>query len=97
MQLTKVATAFAFCVTENSTLTLGAVSNNLIVYLAPGATLDIRKGMQENVISYWPYESEIVENGNNNFSFQNSNAAIYLSAGSKVKAADLTLISGAAC
>lgn len=85
----------AFCVTENSTLTLGAVSNNLIVYLAPGATLDIRKGMQENVISYWPYESEIVENGNNSFSFQNANAAIYLSAGSKVKATDLTLISGA--
>ena len=85
----------AFCVTENSTLTLGAVSNNLIVYLAPGATLDIRKGMQENVINWWPYESEIVENGNNSFSFQNSHAAIYLSAGSKVKATDLTLISGA--
>ena len=85
----------AFCVTENSTLTLGAVSNNLIVYLAPGATLDIRKGLQENVISWWPYESEIVENGNNSFSFQNSHAAIYLSAGSKVKATDLTLISGA--
>lgn len=86
----------AFCVTENSTLTLGAVSNNLIVYLAPGATLDIRKGMQENITSYYPtYESEIVENGNNSFSFQNSHAAIYLSAGSKVKATDLTLISGA--
>ncbi len=81
--------------TENSTLTLGAVSNNLIVYLAPGATLDIRKGLQENVISWWPYESEIVENGNNSFSFQNSHAAIYLSNGSKVKATDLTLISGA--
>ena len=84
-----------FCVTENSTLTLGAVSNNLIVYLAPGATLDIRKGMQENVIKWYPYESEIVENGNNSFSFQNSHAAIYMSNGSKVKATDLTLISGA--
>lgn len=83
------------CVTENSTLTLGAVSNNLIVYLAPGATLDIRKGLKENVINWWPYESEIVENGNNSFSFQNSHAAIYLSAGSKVKATDLTLINGA--
>ena len=85
----------AFCVTENSTLTLGAVSNNLIVYLAPGATLDIRKGKTENVTNWWPYESEIVDNGNNSFSFQNANAAIYLSAGSKVKATDLTLIAGA--
>lgn len=85
-----------FCVTENSTLTLGAVSNNLIVYLAPGATLDIRKGLQEQVTSYWPtYESKIVETGSNSFSFQNSHAAIYLSAGSKVKATDLTLIAGA--
>ena len=84
-----------FCVTENSTLTLGAVSNNLIVYLAPGATLDIRKGMEEHVINWWPKESEIVETGNNTFSFQNSNAAIYMSNGSKVKATDLTLISGA--
>ena len=84
-----------FCVTEKSTLTLGAVSNNLIVYLAPGATLDIRKGMRENVTSWNPYQSEIVETGNNSFSFQNSHAAIYLSAGSKVKATDLTLISGA--
>ena len=85
----------AFCVTENSTLTLGAVSNNLIVYLAPGATLDIRKGKSENVTSWWPYESEIVDNGNNSFSFQNEHAAIYMSAGSTVKATDLTLINGA--
>jgi hypothetical protein len=74
---------------------LGAVSNNLIVYLAPGATLDIRKGLTENVISYYPYESEFVENDNNSFSFQNSPAAIYMSNGSTVKATDLTLISGA--
>ena len=84
-----------FCVTENSTLTLGAVSNNLTVYLAPGATLDIRKGLTENVKSWNPYESEIVENGNNSFSFQNSHAAIYMSNGSKVMATDLTLIAGA--
>ena len=84
-----------FCVTENSTLTLGAVSNNLIVYLAPGATLDIRKGKTENVTSWYPYESNITDNGNNSFSFQNSPAAIYMSNGSKVKATDLTLISGA--
>ena len=84
-----------FCVTENSTLTLGAVSNNLTVYLAPGATLDIRKGLRENVTSWNPYKSEIVETGSNSFSFQNSHAAIYLSAGSKVKATDLTLIAKA--
>lgn len=84
-----------FCVTQNSTLTLGAVSTNLTVYLAPGATLDIRKGLKENVISYYPYESEIVETGNNSFSFQNSHAAIYMSAGSTLKATDLTLINDA--
>ena len=83
------------CVTENSTLRLGAVSNNLTVYLAPGATLDVRKGLKENVISYWPYESEIVETGSNSFSFQKEHAAIYMSAGSTVKATDLTLIEGA--
>ena len=84
-----------FCVTENSTLTLGAVSTKLIVYLAPGATLDITKGLKENVIKWYPYQSEIVESGNNSFSFQNSPAAIYMSNGSKVKATDLTLINGA--
>ena len=85
----------AFCVTENSTLTLGAVSTNLIVYLAPGATLDIRKGLEEKVINWWPYESEIVETGSNSFSFQNPHAAIYMSNGSKVKASDLNLVGGA--
>lgn len=83
------------CVTENSTLKLGAVSNNLTVYLAPGATLDITKGLRENVISWWPYQSEIVESGSNSFSFQNPHAAIYLNANSTVKATDLTLINGA--
>lgn len=83
------------CVTENSTLRLGAVSNNLTVYLAPGATLDVRKGLKENVINYWPYESEIVETGSNSFSFQKEHAAIYMSAGCTVKATDLTLIEGA--
>ena len=78
-----------FCVTENSTLTLGAVSNNLTVYLAPGATLDIRKGLKENVISWWPYEAEIVETGNNTFTFTKENAALYMSAGSKVKGTNI--------
>lgn len=60
-----------FCVTENSTLKLGAVSNNLTVYLAPNAVLDLTS---------------------NNITFQNSHAAIYMSAGSQVKAKDLSLV-----
>jgi hypothetical protein len=81
-----------FCVTENSTLKLGSVSNNLTVYLAPGATLDITKGLEENVISWYPYQSEIVETGNNSFSFQNPHAAIYMSQGSHLNANDLSLV-----
>ena len=81
-----------FCVTNNSTLHLGAVSNNLIVYLAPGAILDLTKSYTED----WSTGSkQIIENSTPSFSFQNSKAAIYVSSGSKVKAYDLTLISGA--
>lgn len=81
-----------FCVTNNSTLHLGAVSNNLIVYLAPGAVLDLTKSYTED----WSTGSkQIIENSTPSFSFQNSKAAIYVSSGSKVKAYNLTLISGA--
>lgn len=81
-----------FCVTNNSTLHLGAVSNNLIVYLAPGAILDLTKSYTED----WSTGSkQIIENSTPSFSFQNSKAAIYVSSGSTVKAYDLTLISGA--
>lgn len=61
------------CVTAGSTLTLGEVRNNLTVYLAPGATLNVP----------------------DNSSFQNSNAALYLSNGSKVDATNLKFTNGA--
>ncbi len=81
-----------FCVTENSTLKLGAVSNNLTVYLAPGATLDLTKAYYED----WSTgQRTYVENGNGSFSFQNPHAAILMSAGSTVKAYDLSLTGGA--
>ena len=82
-------------VTEKSTLKLGSMGNGIAVYLAPGATLDITEGLTENVISYWPYQSEIVKNGNNSFTFQNANAAIYMASGAILKAADLKLVGGA--
>ena len=78
-----------FCVTEGSTLKLGSVSERLTIYLAPNATLDISKGLKENVISYWPYEAEIVETGNNTFTFTKENAALYMSEGSKVKGTNI--------
>ena len=90
----------AFCVTENSTLTLGAVSNNLIVYLAPGATLNITKPLNQDgtpAIDY-VWNSETQTNDlvpKSSYSFQNSHAAIYMSNGSKVKASDLNLVGGA--
>ncbi len=82
-------------VTEKSTLKLGSMGNGIAVYLAPGATLDITEGLTENVISYWPYQSEIVKNGNNTFTFQNANAAIYMASGAILKATDLSLVNGA--
>ena len=72
------------CVTEGSTLRLGQVMERLTIYLAPNATLDIRKGLKENVINWWPYEAEIVESGNNTFTFTKDNAALYMNTGSQV-------------
>ncbi len=77
------------CVTEGSTLKLGSVSERLTIYLAPNATLDISKGLKENVISWYPYEAEIVETGNNTFTFTKENAALYMSEGSKVKGTNI--------
>ena len=89
-----------FCVTENSTLKLGAVSTNLTVYLAPGATLDITEGLNWDgtpAVDYvWNPETSTTDQvPKTSFSFQNSHAAIYISTGSKVKAGNLTLINGA--
>ena len=88
------------CVTQNSTLKLGSVSNNLTVYLAPGAKLNITERLDGNGNkavettypdwnNYQPYTVEATT-----FSFQNSHAAIYMSEGSTVSALDLTLING---
>lgn len=89
-----------FCVTSGSTLKLGSVSNNLTVYLAPNATLDITQGLDwqgnQATSTYWSQElGQNVTADNNTFNFQNSHAAIYMSAGSQVKAADLSLVGGA--
>ena len=70
-----------YCVTENSTLTLLNVRNGLTVYLAPNATLDLTKHEKN-------WENKVVAN------FQNSNSAIYMNTGSKVKAITLSLVGG---
>ena len=60
------------CVTTGSTLSLGEVRNNLTVYLAPTATLNLPGSA----------------------TFQNSNAALYLSSGSRVNATNLSFTNG---
>ena len=60
-------TGATIVVTQGSTLTLKQVSNNLKVYLAPNATLNLP----------------------NDATFQNANAALYLSNGSQVTATNL--------
>jgi len=67
-----------YCVTENSTLILKNVRNNLRVYLAPNATLDLTQ-----VDKDWEGKVSAV--------FQNPNAAIYLNSNSKVKAINLSI------
>ena len=86
-------TGTVFCVTEGSTLKLGAVSNNLIVYLAPNATLDITKRMEWNGEQHYEYPDG-VKTAVNSFTFQNAPAAIYMNSGSNVNAADLSLVNG---
>ena len=82
-----------FCVTEGSTLKLGAVSNNLIVYLAPNATLDLTQRMEWDGSQHYEWPNG-VQTAVNAFAFQNVPAAIYMSKDSKVLAADLSLVNG---
>ena len=83
-------------VLENSTLHLGCASHNMKIYLAPGAKLDVRKTYKENVISYWPYQSEIVEQDwEGEYNFEKSNALLYLSAGSEVIGKSFKFFDGA--
>ena len=71
-----------FCVTCNSTLTLQKVRNSLVVYLAPGATLDLTHCLDDS------------GNHTDLATFQNTNSGIYLNAGSKVKAIDIQFVGG---
>ena len=77
---------FTFCVTEGSTLKLGQVCERLTVYLAPNATLDITEGMEIDWSSGSPRQKKT---GNNTFTFTKDNAALYMSAGSKVKGTNI--------
>ncbi len=74
-----------FVVLENSTLHLGCVGHNMNIYLAPGATLDVRK--QYDVSSDWSTGVEVVtvtEKDWTDFTLEKSNAYLYMSAGSMV-------------
>lgn len=79
---------FTFCVTEGSTLKLGQVCERLTVYLAPNATLDITEGMEPDW-SAGVYPAPAKKTGNNTFTFTKDNAALYMSAGSKVKGTNI--------
>lgn len=69
-----------FCVTQNSTLKLGAVSERLTVYLAPGATLDVSEALDWQGLSYTDWTGAKATT----LTFTKENAALYMSAGSKV-------------
>ena len=78
-----------FCVTEGSTLKLGKVENNLTVYLAPNATLDVTQALK------WDGTPDYDWQGNPSpLTFQNDHAAIYLNSGSKVNGGNLNLVNG---
>jgi hypothetical protein len=80
----------AICVTQNSTLKLGAVSERLTVYLAPGATLDVSECLN------WQGKPSTDWQGNpiTSFSFAKSNAALYMNSGSRLIGGNLTFIDG---
>ena len=73
-----------FCVTEGSTLKLGSVSERLTVYLAPNATLDVTQALN------WDGTPATDWQGNPSpLTFTKENAALYMSAGSKVKGTNI--------
>lgn len=84
-----------FCVTEGSTLKLGKVCERLTIYLARNATLDISERLDENgnkaretIYPDWNgYQATTVEP--TDFTFTKENAALYMSAGSKVKGSNI--------
>ena len=78
-----------FCVTENSTLTLGAVSNNLTVYLAPNATLNVSGNtitFQNSHAAIYMSQGSRVLGGNLNFVA----GAQILNAGGTITSTNLT-------
>lgn len=72
-------TGTTLCVTKNSTLTLRSVGENLTIYLAPGATLDLSQS------ETYVWNSETNSGGFvNGATFTKSTAALYMSSGSTV-------------
>ena len=70
-----------YCVTENSILRLQSVRNHLIVYLAPGATLDLTQ------VKDWSGNPVVA-------TFQNTDSGIFLCEGSSVIAKDIAFVGG---
>lgn len=88
-----------FIVLEGSTLHLGSINHNIKIYLCRNATVDFTKTweVKTDVISYWPYEATttITEKDVEGVILEKSNAAIYMSEGSNVKAKTLEVFDGA--
>lgn len=84
-----------FVVLENSALRLGCVGHNMRIYLAANAKLYVTKQYNEEVISYYPYESRITEKDwDGVFTLEKSNAFLYLSERSEVVGNDLKFYDG---
>ena len=88
-----------FIVLEGSTLHLGSINHNIKIYLCRNATVDFTKTweVKTDVISWWPYEATttITEKDVESVTLEKSNAAIYMSEGSNVKAKTLEVFDGA--
>ena len=88
-----------FIVLEGSTLHLGSINHNIKIYLCRNATVDFTKTweVKTDVISWWPYEATttITEKDVEGVTLEKSNAAIYMSEGSNVKAKTLEVFDGA--
>ena len=90
-------------VLENSTLHLGCASYNLRIYLAPGATLDVTKTYSSsedwskaNESNGYQPEVTITESDwNGQWTFEKSDALLYLSEGSNVIGGNFKFFDGA--
>ena len=86
-----------FIVLEGSTLHLGSINHNIKIYLCRNATVDFTKTweVKYDYTKPWPFPSTTIEKDVESVTLEKSNAAIYMSEGSNVKAKTLEVFDGA--